>query len=99
MFFMLHVVYLEHSDGQSSDPYLQSLCFIAVLWAWQLYRRKGLSPQDDLVTDEVLSKVMKETHSATMLADVLHRKHKATIPTLPIPILTNFITPQYNIYR
>jgi len=36
------------------------------------------------VTDEVLSKVMKETHSATMLVDVLHREHRATIPTLPI---------------
>lgn len=99
MFFILHVVYSEHSDGQSSDPYLQGLCIIAVLWAWQLYRRKCLSPQDNLVTYEVIGKVMKETHSATMLADVLHREHKATIPTLPIPVLTNFITPQYNIHR
>jgi hypothetical protein len=51
------------------------------------------------VTDEVFSKVMKETHSATLLLDVLHSKPKATIPTLPILVLTNFVTPQYNINK
>jgi len=58
-----------------------------------------LCPQNNLVTDEVLSKVMIETHSATMLANVLHEEYNSTIPTLPIPGLTNFITPQYNIHR